>query len=380
MTFSTARALEGDTVSARRYASLHSRQQLKLNRREYLAVGEFMQGVALRVPLILSSAISSVLVEGESGTGKEVVADLFAASLPFDVPFIKVNCGAISPSLLESELFGHCKGAFTGATHDKKGLIESAAGGWLFLDEVATLSPSAQAALLRALENQEILRVGETEVRSIQFKLLSAANESLEALVANGRFRKDLWQRLREAEILLPPLRDRPMEIEALASHFCQTMPGGPYVIEPAALKILKDFSWKEGNIRELRNCLRAMTESRTDNLLSLNSIPRRIVENTLCQDYVSLATQLQNVTQWPSADDTLLFEPLAEKLLCLLLRRAALREKRPSVRALARALGLSRGTVGTRIRELALKGLLTPSEVMFWTRAGLSYEQESDL
>ena len=239
--------------------------------------GSSMRAVAQRVPLIIHSAITAVHVYGESGTGKEVVADLFEKSLPNSAPFIRVNCGSITPTLLESELFGHVKGAFTGAHSDKKGLLESADGGWIFLDEIATLSPSAQIALLRVLENHTVRRVGASEEKAIKVRVISATNESLQKLSQEGKFRTDLWQRLCETGIELLPLRQRLDEVPELVSHFCQVMQGGPYRIAPAALDVLLAYSWQFGNIRELRNCLRAMTEFAVDKLLTPLSIPQRI-------------------------------------------------------------------------------------------------------
>jgi DNA-binding NtrC family response regulator len=242
-------------------------------------VGPTMVRIAQRIPLIINSAISSVFIHGESGTGKEVVADLFGESLPAGTPFVKVNCGAIAQTLLESELFGYVKGAFTGAITDKKGLLESASGGWIFLDEVATLTPSAQVALLRVLESQELLRVGATKPTKIKLRILSATNEPLETLIKKKKFRGDLWQRLRETQIDLPPLRERMEEIPALVNYFCEHMPGGPYSASQPVVEVLSSCKWKDGNIRELRNCLRAMTEMHVNKLLTPLAIPERIWE-----------------------------------------------------------------------------------------------------
>jgi DNA-binding NtrC family response regulator len=243
-------------------------------------VGATLETVAERIPGILNSALRAVHVEGETGTGKEVVADLIDLALKTatrPTPFVRVNCGALTSSLLESELFGHRKGAFTGATSDKEGLIEAAHGGWIFLDEVACLSAAAQTSLLRVIENQELLRVGDTRPRKLDIRVLSACNESLGEKVRDGTFRRDLWQRLTETSLALPPLRERKQEIELLARYFCKTLEGGPFDLSPAALELLKRNDWKEGNVRQLRNCLRAMTEFSESRLLGPNSIPREI-------------------------------------------------------------------------------------------------------
>ena len=182
--------------------------------------GRTMEDIRNRVPLITASAITTVHVYGESGTGKELVAGLFEQCLPPGTPFVKFNCGSISPALLESELFGHRKGAFTGADRDKTGLIEAADGGWIFLDEVGTLTPQAQVALLRVLENQTIRPVGSSTSRQVNIRVISATNASLPAMVREGSFRQDLWQRLCEKTITLPPLRERPDETEPLIRWF----------------------------------------------------------------------------------------------------------------------------------------------------------------
>jgi len=241
--------------------------------------GGTMRTIARRAPLILNSPIRAVLVSGETGTGKEVVADIFEAALhakDAGRPFVRVNCGAITPSLLESELFGHAKGAFTGAQSARRGHMESADGGWIFLDEVASLTLPAQVALLRVIENQEVTPVGESKPRRINVRVLSACNEDLEVRVQAGTFRRDLWQRLRETVITLPAMRHRKDEIPALAKHFCKAF-GEKYQVTPAALELLCLHDWADGNVRELRNCLRSMTEEAVSRILGPNNIPEDV-------------------------------------------------------------------------------------------------------
>ncbi|APJ03241.1 sigma-54-dependent transcriptional regulator [Silvanigrella aquatica] len=240
--------------------------------------GETMKKISKRIPQIVNSAITSVYIEGESGTGKEVIVELFEDYVQKS-PFIKMNCGSISPSLLESELFGYVKGAFTGANTNKAGLLESASGGWFFLDEVSSLSDSAQVALLRVLENQEVTRIGESFARKVNIRFIAASNVPLIHKVAEGKFRNDLWQRLCETEIILKPLRERKNEIPDLILYFCKVMRGGPYTIEKTAMNVLCQLPWSEGNVRELRNCLRAMTEHQSQKVLTPLSIPERILE-----------------------------------------------------------------------------------------------------
>lgn len=336
-------------------------------RRPFMAIGKTMDQIARRIPLLIKSAVSSIHVQGESGVGKEVVADLLESQLPPSTPFVRVNCGAIAPSLLESELFGHVKGAFTGATSEKRGLIEAASGGWIFFDEIATLTPSAQIALLRVLENQEVLRVGSTVPIRVEVRILSATNELLGELVKGKKFRGDLVQRLCETEINLSPLRDRSEEIESLVLHFCKTMPGGPYDISVPAREILKSLQWKSGNIRELRNCLRAMTELHVNRLLTPISIPEKYWSQDDKND-----PPLQSVPQGSMGvmnvkfdlTKTTQFDALSEQLLLTLIRHMAAKQGVHSIRQLARTLSLSRGALSQQLKNLTLNGLIEPAEL----------------
>jgi len=346
-------------------------------------IGATMERVAQRVPLIIDSAITAVFIKGESGTGKEVVADLFGSALTSATPFVKVNCGAIAPSLLESELFGHIKGAFTGASLDKRGLFEAASGGWIFLDEVATLSPPAQVALLRVLENQEVLRVGSTKPVAISVRVLSATNETMEKLVRDGRFRADLWQRLRETEITLPPLRDRLGEIQAMIEHFCHGMPGGPYQVSGPAMEVLCNVSWREGNIRELRNCLRAMTEMHVDKLLTPLAIPERIWEELgekpAQTTSATVATAkptdaAASARPMPVLEGTILlnwdrsaaqsYDFMADLLLLEMTRQLAGPRGRLSLRGLAQTIGMSRSTLSGRLKALVHRQIIDLAEL----------------
>ena len=342
-------------------------------------IGSTMNRISKRVPQIITSAISAVFVKGESGTGKEVAADLFGATLTGGMPFIKVNCGAIAPTLLESELFGHVKGAFTGALADKKGLLEAASGGWIFLDEVATLSTSAQVALLRVLENQEVMRVGSTKPVAINVRVLSATNEPIEKMIKEGKFRGDLWQRLKEAIIELPPLRDRPDEIPALIDYFCETMPGGPYQVSGPVKEILSNVSWTEGNIRELRNCLRAMTEFHVNKLLTPLSIPERIWDelgdkpgtsspevSTSAPKAVSTGNTLnkgQINLPWDMSEAQN-YDHLADLLLLEMTKILADQHGKMSLRSLAQAIGVSRSTLSGRFKAMIHKNVADINEL----------------
>jgi two-component system, NtrC family, response regulator HydG len=203
---------------------------------------------------------STVLVTGESGVGKERVASLVhRASSRATAPFVAVNCGAMTETLLESELFGHARGAFTGAASDRAGLFESAVPGTLFLDEVGETSPGMQAKLLRALQEREIRRVGESVARPVDVRVLAATNRDLAAEVAAGRFRRDLFYRLRVVELAIPPLRDRPDDILPIAREVLARLSTrdrrSPLALAPRAAELLERHAWP-GNVRELENAL----------------------------------------------------------------------------------------------------------------------------
>jgi two-component system response regulator AtoC len=203
---------------------------------------------------------ATVLLTGESGTGKELVARLIHRESPrTEGPFVAVNCGAIPESLLESELFGHEKGAFTGATRDKPGLFEEAHEGTLLLDEIGELPPALQVKLLRALQEGEVRRVGATAPKSVDVRVIAATNRDLQADVASGRFRADLFYRVNVVAIALPPLRERPEDVAELARFFLERhatrMGLTARGISPAAMRILAEHSWP-GNVRELEHAI----------------------------------------------------------------------------------------------------------------------------
>jgi len=197
-----------------------------------------------------------VAIMGESGVGKELVARAVHQVGPrADQPFIAVNCAALSPNLVESELFGHERGAFTGADRARMGAFEEAGRGTLFLDEVGDLPLDAQAKLLRALENREIRRVGGDGVRKIFCRVVTATHQDLSSRVQSGAFRNDLFHRLTVLPVRVPPLRERVGDIELLANHFLATFGDGKATLTSAAMEKLQTHSWP-GNVRELKNVL----------------------------------------------------------------------------------------------------------------------------
>jgi DNA-binding NtrC family response regulator len=208
----------------------------------------------------LAAGTINVLLLGETGVGKEVFAEkLHRRSQRANRPLVKLNCAALSEQLLESELFGHEKGAFTGALATKVGLLETAEGGTVFLDELAELPLALQAKLLRVLEDRAVLRVGATKPRPIDVRFVAATNKDLEAAMADGTFRKDLYFRLSAATLMIPPLRERPAEIGALAkrfiAQFARQLGRAAPALTPEASKVLDSYDWP-GNVRELRNVI----------------------------------------------------------------------------------------------------------------------------
>lgn len=223
---------------------------------------------------MVAGAEASVLVQGESGTGKEVLARyIHAHSKRSDRPFVAVNCGAIPEDLLESELFGHVKGAFTGANRDHTGLFRSADGGTVFLDEIGDMPASLQVKLLRALEDRKVRPVGSTEEISIDVRVVSATHQNLAEAIENGGFREDLYYRLNVVGLRLPPLRDRREDIPLLASHFLKSLsarndqPQKSY--SPEAMTLLVSGDWP-GNVRQLQNVVESNVALSPGRLISL--------------------------------------------------------------------------------------------------------------
>jgi two-component system, NtrC family, response regulator AtoC len=222
-----------------------------------------------------------VLVCGETGTGKELaVYALHQMSRRRGQPLVTLNCAAIQDTLVESELFGYERGAFSGAVATKRGLLESASGGTVFLDEIGELPAAAQAKLLRALETRRALRLGDLRERPIDIRVVGATNRDLAAEVAAGRFRQDLFFRLSGATLWLPPLRDRPRELPILAHRFlreaCQRGGRPPMTISPAALRRLLGFPWP-GNVRELKNVMEYLAAAIAEPMIEPRHLDERL-------------------------------------------------------------------------------------------------------
>ncbi len=224
---------------------------------------------------------STVLIQGESGTGKEIIARyIHDLSLRTDGPFMSINCGALPESLLESELFGHVKGSFTGAVKDKSGLFTAAAAGTFFLDEIGETTPATQVKLLRVLQHREVIPVGATEPSPIDVRLLAATNRDLEEEIKRGGFRNDLYYRLNVIAIHLPPLRERRDDIPILIDlflHRASVSRGEPLKhLSPAALEVLQHYAWP-GNVRELENALERAVILTAGEQIDIAVLPERL-------------------------------------------------------------------------------------------------------
>ncbi len=238
---------------------------------------------ALELAETVAPTDSTVLLSGESGTGKEVVARyIHRLSERGEKPFFSINCGALPESLLESELFGHLKGSFTGAVKDREGLLVAASGGTLFLDEIGDTSAATQVKLLRAIQEREVIPVGSTEARSVDVRIIAATNRDLEEEIRRGTFRSDLYYRLNVIQLRLPPLRERREDVELLARHFLERLAeregGEPRSLCPEALEFLRDYDWP-GNVRELENALERAAVVAQGAGIEAGHLPERVRE-----------------------------------------------------------------------------------------------------
>jgi two-component system response regulator HydG len=225
---------------------------------------------------------STVLISGESGTGKEVVARyIHTLSDRSDGPFMSINCGALPESLLESELFGHVKGSFTGAVRDKDGLLVAGGGGTFFLDEIGEMSPATQVKLLRAIQEREVIPVGSTKAVPVDVRIVAATNRDLEEEITRGGFRSDLYYRLNVIQLHLPPLRDRREDIPILTNHFLRRAAdgtSGSRSVSEEAMEVLSAYDWP-GNVRELENALERALVVSSREVIGPDALPDRVRE-----------------------------------------------------------------------------------------------------
>jgi DNA-binding NtrC family response regulator len=230
----------------------------------------------------VAASTTAIVIRGESGTGKELVARaIVACGTRKDAPFVSLNCAALPETLIEAELFGHEKGSFTGAHESRPGHIEMAHGGTLFLDEISSLGLGLQSKLLRALEEHTVQRIGGKGARKIDFRLLTASNDDLEAMVQAGRFREDLYYRIHVVPIFLPPLREREGDIPLLVDHFLRLYCAANRVpvkhVQPEVMEVLEDYSWP-GNVRELENLVQRLVLMAEGPVVTMKHVPQQIL------------------------------------------------------------------------------------------------------
>ena len=302
----------------------------------------------LRSARMVAATDVTVLIKGETGTGKEVLASAIQRASPrAHKPFITLNCAALPEGIVESELFGHRKGAFTGAVSNKPGIFQAADGGTIFLDEVNSLPLPIQAKLLRFLESGECQLVGDTKPYKVNVRVMAATNADLHELIEKGQFRQDLFFRLNVVPLELPPLRDRSEDIDALALHFVQQF-AAEYAIDPPvfsrqALKKLRQYSWP-GNIRELRNLCERLTILLPGKSIDPENLPPEFVKAS-CNKPLTAATVAITL---PEVGIDL------ESLEASLIQQALERTNGNRSKS-ARLLGISRDTLLYRIQKYGL-------------------------
>jgi two-component system response regulator HydG len=302
---------------------------------------------------------STVLVSGETGTGKELVAKaIHTLSRRAQKPFVSVNCAAFPEHLLESELFGHVKGAFTGATTSRKGLIEEANGGTFFLDEVGTMPLNVQAKLLRVLEDRTIRRIGENKTVTVDCRLVAATNQNLPATIANREFREDLYYRLNVVSIHLPPLRARRSDIPLLAEHFlqkyCERDGKDIQGLSPEAMRLLLAYQYP-GNVRELKHIIEQAVAMSIGSLITADMLPPQVREGTTevleshIEAVVESVAELNNKGRLRALDDR-------ERELIL----EAIGRNEGNLERAAKDLGISRVTLWRRMKKYGIRGTYT--------------------
>ncbi len=326
---------------------LHRQQQEENQNSHIYGVSQQVQYVKELIGMISKTHKTSVLIQGESGTGKELAANaIHYNSARSNKPLMKINCSAIPDSLLESELFGYEKGAFTDAKTTKKGLFELADGGTVFLDEIGDMRPFLQAKMLRVLENQTFMRIGGEREIKVDVRIIAATNKKLEALVKEELFRKDLYYRLKVMVVEMPPLRDREEDILLLSNLFIQenNKEYGKYIngLTEEAKKLMVQYSWP-GNVRELKNVIeRAMILTNQD-LITPKQLPFELRQNGKYDQRVPDS----DIIETP---DLMSLEDMEKAHLLKILERLDWNKSKAS-----KILGISRATLRTKIRRYKL-------------------------
>jgi DNA-binding NtrC family response regulator len=294
----------------------------------------------------LQNSRATVLITGESGTGKELVArSIHLSSDRRDRAFVAVNCGALTETLLESELFGHVKGSFTGAVNEKPGLFEEASGGTIFLDEIGETSPSFQVRLLRVLQEQEIRRVGGNKTIKVDSRVIAATNRDLQQMVKAGTFREDLYYRLSVVELAVPPLRERGEDVDALLDHFLAEFgqkDQQTYHLHPEARRVLQAYSWP-GNVRELSNAVENLTQLSRGREITVDDLPAKIQADVLKRALLRPEPSEgipSLIEDWPSLDE------LEHRYIQILVARHKEKQR------IAEILGVDRTTLYRKLKR----------------------------
>jgi len=317
----------------------------------------------LRHASSIAASDAPVVILGETGTGKEVLARALHASGPrADRPFVAINCGAMPGELIESELFGHVRGAFSGAIAEKRGLFEEADGGTILLDEIAELSPAVQVKLLRVLQDGEVRRVGSNVVVSVKARVMAATHRDVGALVRSGAFREDLYYRLKVFSLALPPLRHRPEDILALAQEILVHLPGLACRFSPEAQRALLAHRWP-GNIRELGNALRHAAALAQGECVELEHLPDDVVN--VPAPLPIFVPDPPPTAPPPRAGREQVLEPLAEVERRHIL--AVVRASSGNQAEAARILGIARNTLWRKLEAYQRTGgLQSPLGLLF--------------
>ena len=313
-----------------------------------IAHSEPMRDILRRIETIADSD-SSVLLIGETGVGKEMVAEyVHRTSIRAKQPFVKVGLAALPPDLLESELFGHEKGAFTSASHEKKGLFELANGGSIFLDDIDDFPLNLQSKLLRVLESSELMRVGGMKPIPIDVRLITAAKIDLRELCERGAFRSDLYYRINVVPITIPPLRERPEEIPHLVKHFLHRFaPDKELRVSKEAMDSLIHYQWP-GNIRELRNIIQRITLFAQDEITTAD-LPQELIQESPMETLLKACTRCFH-------EDGMTFEQVVGCLEMNLLRQT-LRDTNGNRSQAARHLKMSLSTFRDKLKKYNLNG-----------------------
>jgi len=302
----------------------------------------------------------SVLITGETGTGKEIIANMIhEKSSRSSNPFVAVNVASIPKDLIESELFGHVKGAFTGALADKKGKFEEADRGTIFLDEIGEMELALQSKILRVLQNKELSRVGSNKTIKLDVRVIAATNKDLEKMVMEGLFREDLFYRLNVVEIHLPPLRDRKEDIPILVAHFLKKYRDIKSVqlkVDEGVLELFKKYNWP-GNIRELENVIQYSIVNANQNTITVDDLPEKIKSVRMLDDGDSLSDRLYELSKHliDYSQITGSFNAYSEylKIVERPLFMASLETANWNKSEASKILGINRNTLRARIKEL---------------------------